>query len=102
MKSEDIRNHDNVRLTMLKGVCVDDNDNLCLHANIASFLQPLVFLKRMNICLLSERRFRMNGIIVCPFSLLLKIGNIIFIYASFQSPFLFKLIAIFSPFNLVF
>lgn len=58
---------------------------LCLHANIASFLQPLVFLKRMNICLLFQPPFQMNGITFCPFSRLSK-WEIQFLFMRLSNP----------------
>ncbi len=43
MKFVDIRNHDNVGLTMVKGVCVDDDDDFMLACKYRFFLPTSCF-----------------------------------------------------------
>lgn len=49
MKYVDIRNHANVGLTMVKGVCVDEDDDFMLACKYHSFFPTSCFFKRMNI-----------------------------------------------------
>jgi hypothetical protein len=52
------KNHDNVGLTMVKGVCIDDDDDDFMLACKYRFFPPTsCFFKRMNICLLFQPPF---------------------------------------------
>lgn len=86
MKFVDIRNHDNVGLTMVKGVCVDDDDDFMFACKYRFFPPTSCFFEKNEHLFTFPTSFLNEWNYFLPLFTPLKMGNTIFIYASFQSP----------------